>query len=108
MGFCWLCFGEFLLVMGVRFVGLVVLDGIAIGLAVGHGCHCRCGHGPWVVVVVLGFFLLRLLGSDGGLVFGYSGGWLCLCCGLPFDFWCWVSCAVGCGLICGFGVRFMR
>ena len=64
MGFCWLCSGGFLLVIGIRFMGLVVLNGVVVGLAVGVtvglvvGCRChrRCGHGPWVMVMVLGFF----------------------------------------------------
>ena len=58
MGFCWLCLDGCFLVMGVRFVGLVMLDGVIVGLVVGYGCHRQCGHGPWVVVVVvmLGFF----------------------------------------------------
>ena len=90
VGFYWLlCFGGFLLVMGVRFVGLVVLDGIAVGLwvslsvwswAMGCGCGAR-------------FFLLGLLGSDGGLVPGYSGGSVVGC-----------ACVVGCRLICGAGL----
>ena len=46
MGFCWLlCFDGFLLVMGVRFVGLAVLDGVAVGLAMGCGCHSWFGCG---------------------------------------------------------------
>ena len=45
MGFCWLCSnGGFLLVMEVRFVGLAVLDGIAVSLVVGCGCHQRRCH----------------------------------------------------------------
>ena len=74
VGFCWLwCSSGFLLVMGVRFVGLAMLDGVAVGLAVGCGCHCQCGQGPSVVVVVL-VSLLGLLSSNGGSVSGYSGG----------------------------------
>ena len=46
-----------------------------------------------VVVVVLGFFLLGLLGSDGGSVFGYSGGLVVGC-----------ACVVGFCLICGAGL----
>ena len=61
-------------------MGLAMLDGIAVGLAVGCGCHCQCGQGPSVVVVVLGF-LLGLLSSNGGSVSGYSGG-------LVSDLWC--------------------
>ena len=46
VGFCWLlCFNGFLLVMGVRFVGLAVLDGVSVGLAMGCGCHCWFGCG---------------------------------------------------------------
>ena len=48
MSFCWLCFGGFLLVMEIRFVGLVVLDGVVVGLAVGYGCYRQCGHGCWL------------------------------------------------------------
>ena len=80
VGFCWLWFGGFLLVMGVRFVGLAMLDGVVVGLAVGCGCHCQCGQGPSVVVVVLGS-LLGLLSSNGGSVSSYSGG-------LVSDLWC--------------------
>ena len=86
--------------MGVRFVGLFVLDGVAVGLAVGRGCHCWFGCGFWVSSSVwpwaLGrgcgarFFLLRLLGSDGGSVSSYSGGLVVGC-----------ACVVGCSLICG-------
>ena len=47
---------------------------------------------PWVVVVVLGFFLLGLLGSDGGSVSGYSGGSVS-------DLWCLVGYVIGCGLV---------
>ena len=91
VGFCWLCSSGFSLVMGVRFVGLVVLDGVVIGLAVGCGCHHRFGRGLWVSLSVwpwaMGrgcgarFFLLGSLGSDGGSMSGYSGG-------LVFDLWC--------------------
>ena len=45
MGFCWLCSDSgFLLVMVVRFVGLAVLNGVTIGLAVGCGCHRQWRH----------------------------------------------------------------
>ena len=91
MGFCWLCFGGFLLVMGIKFVGLVVLDGVIVGLAVGCGCHHQCGHGSWLWCWA--FFLLGLLGSDGGLVSGYSGGSVVGC-----------ACVVGYRLICGDGL----
>ena len=37
MGFCWLCSSGFFLVVVVRFVGLAVLDGVTIGLAMGRG-----------------------------------------------------------------------
>ena len=56
VGFCWLCSGGgFLLVMGVRFVGLAV--GVTVSLRVGCGCHCWCGHGhgSWLCA---GFFCL--------------------------------------------------
>ena len=46
----------------------------------GHGCGAR-------------FFLLGLLGSDGGLVPGYSGGSVVGC-----------ACVVGYRLICGDGL----
>ena len=79
-------------------MGLAMLDGVAVGLAVGHGCHRRFGCGLWVSLSMwpwamgrgygAGFFLLGLLVSDGGSVFGYNGGWLCLCCGLSSDLWC--------------------
>nr|POE83720.1 hypothetical protein CFP56_31442 [Quercus suber] len=102
VGFCWLCSGGgfllvarvrfvglamldfgggFLLVTRVRFVGLAMLDGVAINLAMGCELWLRC----WV-------FLLRLLGSDGGLMSGYSSGSLS-------NMWCWVGCAVGYDLV---------
>ena len=89
--------------MWVRFVGLAVLVGFAVSLAVGCGCHCRFGCGLWVSPLVWSwamgrgcgarFFLLWLLGSDGGSVSGYSGGSV-------------VGCAyvVGRRLICGVGL----
>ena len=104
MSFCWLCSGGFFVGCApVGFGWLWGLDlwvwpcsmalplvwpgvmGVTVGLAIGCGCHYRCGHGPWVAIMVLGFFLLGLLVSDGGSVFGYNGGWLCLCRGLPSD-----------------------
>jgi len=95
--------GEFLLVMGVRFVGLAVLDGVTVGLAVGCGYHRRfgsgrhrwCGHGPWAMGrgYGAGFFLLGFLGSNGGSMSGYNGGSVVGC-----------ACVVGCCLICGAGL----
>ena len=54
--------------------------GVSVGVAMGRGCG-------------VGFFLLGLLGSDGGSVFGYSGGLVVGC-----------ACVVGCRLICGVGL----
>ena len=50
---------------------------------------------PWVLVVLLGFFffLLGLLGSNGGLVSGYSGSSVV-----------GYACVVGYRLICGAGL----
>ena len=49
---------------------------------------------PWVLVVLLGFFfLLGLLGSNGGLVSGYSGSSVV-----------GYACVVGYHLICGAGL----
>ena len=75
MSFYWLCFGGFFVgCTPVGFGWLWGLDlwvwtcsmalplvwpwvmGVTVGLAVGCGCHYRCGHGPWVAVMVLGFF----------------------------------------------------
>ena len=76
-------------------MSLAVLDGVAICLVVGHGCHHWFSRGLWVSLSMwpwamgrgygVGFFWLGLLVSDGGSVFGYNGGWLCLCRGLPSD-----------------------
>ena len=52
MGFCWLCSNGFLLVVVVKFVGLVV----------SRGCHRWFGPRPWVMVVVLGYFFAWLAG----------------------------------------------
>ena len=81
---------RFLLVIGVRFVGLAVLDGVAISLAVGRGCHCRCGHRPWVMVVVLGFFCL--------------GCWVAMVVRCLATTVVGCACVVGCHLICGVGL----
>jgi len=45
-----LCSSGFLLVVVVRFVGLAVLDGIAVGLAMGVVVNLAvgCGCGAWV------------------------------------------------------------
>ena len=69
--------------------------GVIVGLAVGRRCHRRCGHGPWVMVVVLVFFffLLGLLGCDGGSMSGYSYGLVVSC-----------ACIVACRLICCAGL----
>lgn len=55
----------------------------------GYWCHCRCGHGSWLWYLV---FLLGLLGSNGGLISGYRGGSVS-------DLWCWVGCAMDCGMV---------
>ena len=54
--------------------------GVIVGVAMGRCCGA-------------GFFLLGLLGSNGGLVFGYSGGSVVGC-----------ACVVGFCLICGVGL----
>ena len=84
MGFCWLWWSNL-------WVWLWVM-GVIVGLALGRGSWLWC----WVI------FLLGLPGSNGGLVSGYNDGWLCLCCGFSSDLWCWVGCAMSCGLIYGF------
>ena len=73
-------------------MGLVVLDGVVVGLAVGYGCYHQCGHGSWLCCWAF-FFLLGLLGSNGGLVSGYSGSLVVGC-----------ACIVGYRLICGAGL----
>ena len=104
MGFYWLCSDGFLLVvLWWVFVGLVVLAGFAVSLAMGCGCHYRFGRGLWVSPSVWSwamgrgcgarFFLLGLLGSNGGSVSGYSGGSEVGC-----------ACVVGRRLICGAGL----
>ena len=67
--------------------------GVTVGLAVGRRCYRWFGRGPWVVVVVLGFFLLGLLGSDGGSMSGYNCGLVVGC-----------ACVMACRLICGVGL----
>ena len=100
MGFYWLCSDGFLLVVLLWvFVGLVVLVGFTVSLAVGCGCHCRFGRGLWVSPSVwswamgrgcgVGFFLLGLLGSDGGSMSSYGGGSMSgYDYGLVSDLWC--------------------
>ena len=93
MGFCWLCSGGFLLVMGVRFVGLVMLDGIVIGLAVGYGCHRQFGHGLWVSLLVWPWAMGR----------GCGVGFFCLGCWVATVVRCLATAVVWC-LICGAGL----
>ena len=81
MSFCWLCFGGFFcwlcssgfwLVMGVRFMGLAMLDGIAVGLAGGHGCHRRFGHRLWVSLSMWPWAMGRDYGA--GFFFAWVAG----------------------------------
>ena len=103
MGFCWLlCSYGFLLVV-LRLWVFVGYEGQICGFGRARW-HCRWfGHGLWVSLSVwpwaigrgcgVGFFLLGLLGSDGGSVFGYSDGSVVGC-----------ACVVGCRLIYGAGL----
>ena len=103
MGFCWLlCSYGFLLVV-LRLWVFVGYEGQICGFGRARW-HCRWfGHGLWVSLSVwpwaigrgcgVGFFLLGLLGSDGGSVFGYSDGSVGGC-----------ACVVGCRLIYGAGL----
>ena len=61
----------------------------------GSGRHRWCGHGPWAMGhgYGAGFFLLGLLGSNGGSMSGYNGGSVVGC-----------ACVMGCCLICGAGL----
>ena len=85
MGFCWLCSGGFLLVMGVKYVSLAVLDGVAICLVVGHGCHHWFSRGLWVSLSMWPWAMGR-----GGSVSCYNDGSVVGC-----------VCVMGYCLICG-------
>ena len=100
VGFYWfLCSGGFLLVV-FRWWVFVGYGGQICGFGRARWRHRRFGRGLWVSPSMwpwamdrgcgVGFFLLGLLGSDGGSVFGYNGGSVVGC-----------ACVVGCRLICG-------
>ena len=78
-------------------MGLAMLDGVAVGLAVGHGCHRRFGRGLWVSLSMWPWAMGR----------GYGAGFFCLGCWLVmvvrFLATTVVGCAcvMGCRLICG-------
>ena len=70
-----------------------------MGLAMGCRYHRWFGHGLWVSLSVwpwamgrgcgVGFFLLGLLGSDGGSMSGYDGGLMSgYDSGSVSDLWC--------------------
>ena len=100
MGFCWLlCSYGFLLVV-LRLWVFVGYEGQICEFGHARWRRHRFGRGLWVSPSMwpwaigrgcgVGFFLLGLLGSDGGLVSGYSDGSVVGC-----------ACVVGCCLICG-------
>ena len=105
MGFCWLWGLDLWAWLGSMASPSVWpwVMGVTVGLAVGCGCHRRFGRGSWVSLLVwswvvgrgcgVGFFLLGLLGSDGGSLSGYSGGSVVGC-----------ACVMGCRLICDAGL----